>query len=96
MTPERCGPFRSRGFALVIVPWSMAMLALLGTQLTSTARLQMRLAAAARDTAIAEAAADGAIQHVMFALCTGGQLDAGGRGRAYSHRRSSGRCHGRG
>jgi general secretion pathway protein K len=74
MTPERCGPFRSRGFALVIVLWSMAMLALLGTQLTSTARLQLRLAAAARDTAIAEAAADGAIQYVMFALCTGGQV----------------------
>jgi general secretion pathway protein K len=57
-----------RGFALVIVLWSMALLALLAAQLTSSARVQLRLAANTRDTATAEAAADGAIREAMFAL----------------------------
>jgi general secretion pathway protein K len=62
-----------RGFALVIVLWSLGMLALLGTELTSTTRVQLRLAIAARDHAQAEAAADGAIRQAVFILLTGKQ-----------------------
>ncbi|HEX3994389.1 MAG TPA: hypothetical protein VHX39_24715 [Acetobacteraceae bacterium] len=62
-----------RGFALVIVLWSLGLLALLGTQLTSTSRAQLRLATAARDRAQAEAAADGAIRQAVFILLGGGQ-----------------------
>lgn len=63
----------SRGFALVIVLWSIGMLALVGTQLTAAARVQMRLAAQTRDEAMAEAAADGATREAMFILLGGGR-----------------------
>jgi general secretion pathway protein K len=65
---------RPRGFALVIVLWSVGLLALLGTELTSTARGQLRLAAADRDHVQAEAAADGAIRQAVFVLLGGGHL----------------------
>jgi general secretion pathway protein K len=64
---------RSRGFALVIVLWSLGGLALVGSQLTATARGQLRLAASGRDRAMAEAAADGAVRQAMFTLLGGGQ-----------------------
>jgi general secretion pathway protein K len=67
---------RSRGFALVIVLWSLAMLALLGTQMTSTTRVQLRLASQARDQAMAEAAADGAIRQAAFILLGGGRVSS--------------------
>lgn len=65
---------RSSGFALLIVLWSLAILALLGVLLTSTARVEMRAATDARDHAAAEAAADGAIRQAMFVLIGGGQV----------------------
>jgi general secretion pathway protein K len=64
---------RSRGFALVVVLWSLAMLALLGTQMTAATRVQLRLAAQARDQAMAEAAAEGAIRQSAFILLGGGR-----------------------
>lgn len=67
------------GFALVIVLWSMALLALLAAQLTSTARVQLRLAANTRDAAVAEAAADGAIREAMFALAGGAAIGSPGQ-----------------
>ena len=66
----------NRGFALVIVLWSLGMLALLGTQMTATTRVQLRLAAQARDQAIAEAATEGAIRQAAFVLLGGGRLGA--------------------
>jgi general secretion pathway protein K len=74
IVPPRHAASRARGFALVIVLWSLGMLALLGTQMTSTTRVQLRLAAQARDQAMAEAAADGAIQQAAFILFGGGRL----------------------
>ncbi len=68
----------SRGFALVIVLLSLAMLALLGTELTATARLRLRLAAQTRDQAMAEAAADGATREATFILLGGGRIGSGG------------------
>jgi general secretion pathway protein K len=70
-SPARPG---SRGFALLIVLWSLAILALLGTRLTATAVTQLRVAADARNQAQAEAAADGAIRQAMFVLLGGGEI----------------------
>jgi general secretion pathway protein K len=67
-----------RGFALVIVLWSLGMLALLGTQMTATTRVQLHLAAQARDQAMAEQAADGTIRQAAFILLGGGRLGAAG------------------
>src|SRR6202011_359383 len=63
----------ARGFVLLIVLWSVGLLALLGAQLTATARVQLRMAMVARDTAIVEAAADGAIRQAMFAVSFDGR-----------------------
>lgn len=59
---------RDRGFALLIVLWSVVLLALLATQITSTGRTETQLAANLRATAAAEAAADGAVQATVFYL----------------------------
>jgi general secretion pathway protein K len=67
---------RPCGFALVIVLWSMGLLALLGTRLTTTTRVQLHLAMQGRDQAMAEAAADGAIRETMFLLLGGLQVGA--------------------
>ena len=63
----------------MIVLWSVGMLALLGTQLTAAARVQMRLAVDARDRAEAEAAADGSIRVAAFMLLGGSPIGASGR-----------------
>jgi len=68
---------RSRGFALVIVLWSVVLLALLGARLTGTAREQLRIASGMRDHARAEAAADGAMRQAMFLLLGGGRPGGG-------------------
>jgi general secretion pathway protein K len=78
MPPRPARP-RSRGFALVIVLWSLGMLALLGTQLTATTRVQLRLATQARDQAEAEAAADGAAREAAFILLGGGRVGSPAR-----------------
>jgi general secretion pathway protein K len=70
---------RQRGFALVIVLWSMALLALLGGQMTAASRVQQQLAARARDRAVAEAAADGATREAMFILLGGGHVGSADR-----------------
>jgi len=59
---------RERGFALLIVLWSLALLALLGTRVTSAGRTEVQIARNLRDAAIAEAAADGAIHQAVFHL----------------------------
>lgn len=59
---------RQRGFALLIVLWSLALLALLGTRVTSAGRTEVQIARNMRDAAIAEAAADGAIHEAAFHL----------------------------
>lgn len=59
---------RQRGFALLIVLWTMVLLALLVTQLTAAGRSEAQLTANLRGAAIAEAAADGAVQEAVFHL----------------------------
>ncbi len=57
-----------RGFALLIVLWTLGLLSLLGAQLTGAARSQTRQAANLRANAVAEAAADGAAQEAVLRL----------------------------
>jgi general secretion pathway protein K len=57
-----------RGFALLIVLWTLAILSLIGADLVATSRQETRLARNMLDAAAAEAAADGAVQQAIFAL----------------------------
>ncbi len=61
-----------KGFALLIVLWSMALLALLGAQVTGAGRAETRLAAALRGGAQLQAAADGAVYETIWHLLQGG------------------------
>jgi general secretion pathway protein K len=57
---------RQRGFALLIVLWTVGFLALLGTQIVAAGRSDTQLADNLRQEAVLEAAAVGAIQKVTF------------------------------
>ena len=57
-----------RGFALLIVLWWTVLLALLGAQLASASRLEARRASNVRGAAMAQAAAEGAVQEAIFHL----------------------------
>ena len=59
---------REGGFALLVVLWSLALLALLGTHVVATGRSEVQLAANLRGAAAAEAAADGALFQAVFHL----------------------------
>ncbi len=59
---------RQQGFALLIVLMTLGFLALLGTQLVAAARSDTRLADNLKQEAVLEAAADGAVANVMFAM----------------------------
>ncbi len=59
---------RERGFALLIVLWSTAFLALLATQLTSTGRSELQVAANVRTAAKLEAETDGLVYTAIFRL----------------------------
>jgi general secretion pathway protein K len=60
-----------RGFALLIVMWTIGFLALLIAGLTVSTDGQVRAANSLRDSAIAEAAADGAVHQAIFQLRAG-------------------------
>jgi general secretion pathway protein K len=57
-----------RGFALLIVLWTLVLVTLLVSQLASAGRMQARLATNQRDEAVLDAAADGAIDATVFHL----------------------------
>lgn len=59
---------RERGFALLIVLWTLGLLALIGTQVTSAGHTEAKLAGNLRGSAVAEAAADAAIDEAAFHL----------------------------
>ena len=59
---------RQRGFALLLVLWTMVLLALLGSRIAASGRAQAQIAANVRDEAVTEAAADGAVQEAAFHL----------------------------
>ena len=57
---------RERGFALLVVLWTVVLLALLVTQLTASGRGEAQLTYNLRAAAVAEAAADGALSEAVF------------------------------
>ena len=65
MSATRCNQC---GFALLVVLWTVALLALLGSWLVVAARDRTAMAGDLRTAARLEAAADGATQHAIFAL----------------------------
>ena len=64
----------SRGFALLIVLWTMGLLALLVTQFTSAARTELRITMNLHASAVAQSAADGAVHAVIPQLLRGAWL----------------------
>jgi general secretion pathway protein K len=58
--------FRQRGVALLIVLWTLALLALLGTQVLTTSRQDTALARNQLDAATLQSAADGAVQQALW------------------------------
>jgi len=59
---------RQRGFALLIVLWTVGFLALLGTQIVAAGRSDTQLADNLKQEAELAAAADGAVAQVMFRM----------------------------
>jgi general secretion pathway protein K len=59
---------RRQGSALLIVLWSLGLLALLGTQLLATSRQDAQIARNLLDSATLEAAANGAVQQAIFSV----------------------------
>jgi general secretion pathway protein K len=57
-----------RGFALLIVLWTVGFLALLGTQIVAAGRSNTQLADNLKQEAVLQAAADGAVANVMFQM----------------------------
>jgi general secretion pathway protein K len=59
---------RQRGFALLIVLWTVGFLALLGTQIVAAGRSDTQLAYNLKQEAVLEAAVNGAVANVMFGM----------------------------
>ncbi|HVJ51889.1 MAG TPA: type II secretion system protein GspK [Aliidongia sp.] len=59
---------RQHGFALLLVLWTMVLLALVITRLSTAGRTELRIAANLRANAEAKAAADGAVSEAIFRL----------------------------
>lgn len=69
---------RDRGFALLVVLWSLVLITLLLATLLASGRSAVRLAGNVRDAAIARAAADGGIDEAIFHLLGNGGWAADG------------------
>jgi general secretion pathway protein K len=75
-----CAPFkknssgttrRDQGFAILIVLWTLVLLALLAAQITGAGRSEAKLAAALRNGAQLEAAANGAVEETIWHMLDG-------------------------
>jgi general secretion pathway protein K len=66
--PRAAQANRQAGFALLIVLWTLSLLALLGTQIVAAGRGDAQLARNLLDGATLEAATDGAVQQAIFRL----------------------------
>ena len=73
-------PAAQRGFAVLIVLWTLGLLALLGTHLLAVTRMDALRVRHQLDAAVVEAAADGAVRRAIFALLetSNGRWDADG------------------
>jgi general secretion pathway protein K len=56
------------GFALIIVLWTLVLIAFIVASLLGTSRIELRIAGNLTTNAIVAAAADGAVSHAIFAL----------------------------
>ncbi len=65
---------RERGFALLIVMWGLVLPALVAARVLSTGRMEAQLAGNLRDAAVAESAADGAIDRTIYNLMGAGEV----------------------
>ena len=65
-------PTRDRGFALLVVLWSLVLITLLTTQILASGRTALTLAGNLRDAAEARASDDGAINEAIFHLLSSG------------------------
>jgi general secretion pathway protein K len=74
---------RERGFALLIVLWSLVLIGLMITQVLGSGRTAAKIAANMRDAAQARASADGAIEEAIYHVLTPGG----------AHWRADGRVH---
>jgi general secretion pathway protein K len=68
MMTGRAADRRQRGFALLIVLWTLALLALLGSEMVAAGRGEAQLARNLVDEAVLEAATDGAVQQAIFGM----------------------------
>lgn len=57
-----------RGFALIIVLWTLVLITLVVTAMTASGRSEAQMAARLRSTAVAQAAVDGALNEALFRL----------------------------
>lgn len=69
---HRYGYRDENGFALLLVLWTMVLLALLAAQVTGAGRAETKVAAALRQSAQMEAAADAAIYETIWHMMDGG------------------------
>jgi general secretion pathway protein K len=65
-------PQGERGFALLVVLWSLSLITLLTAQLLGSGRTAVHLAGNLRNAAMAQASADGAINEAVFHLVSAG------------------------
>ena len=66
--PVRADCGRSGGFALIIVLWTLVLIAFIFAQLTASGRTEIRIAGNLVANAQAEAALDGAVFQTIFNL----------------------------
>jgi len=59
---------RNGGFALILVLWTLALIAFITAHLVSTGRVEIRIAGNIAANAVAEAAVDGAVYQAVFNL----------------------------
>lgn len=71
---------REQGFALLLVLWALALIALIATRVLANGRVEARLAANLRGAAEAEAAADGAVFDTAFRVLQAGAPYRAARG----------------
>lgn len=71
LEPSLAGSDHERGFALLLVLWTMSLLALLATQVTAAGRTELRLSSALTAQAHLQSAADAAIYETIWHLMDG-------------------------
>ena len=74
---------RERGFALLIVLWTLSLIALIGTQVTAAGHTEAKLAGNLRASAVAETAADASIDVAAMHLLDPSSAHWLSDGRAY-------------